>query len=97
MTLKCLRGFLGLTGYYQKFVHHYGKISRSSTNLLKKNSFHWTPAAEQAFTNLKQAMCTTLVLAAPDFNKTFVMEYDASGTSIGVVVTQEGRPLVFTS
>jgi hypothetical protein len=53
MTLKCLRGFLGLTGYCRNFLHHYEKISNPLTNLLKKNSFHWTPSAEKDFTYLK--------------------------------------------
>jgi hypothetical protein len=66
-------------------------------DLLKKNAFHWTTEAEQAFIELKRAMCTTSVLAVPDFNKTFVVEWDASGTGIGAVLTKEGRPLVFTS
>jgi len=66
------------------------------TDLLKKNAFHWTPAVEKAFTELNRAMHTTLVLAMPDFNKTFVVELDASVTIIGVFLTQDGIPFAFT-
>jgi hypothetical protein len=89
-TLKILRGFLGLIRYYHKFVKNYENIVAPLTTLLKKNSFTWTPVIAQAFKTLNMAMCTTPVLALPDFTKTFVLECDALGKGIGDVLMQEG-------
>lgn len=59
--------------------------------------FQLGPRAEDAFGNLKGAMSRVLVLGLLDFNKAFILETDASGTRIGAILVQEGRPLAFLS
>jgi hypothetical protein len=96
-TLKSMCGFLGLTGYYHKFVQNYGKIVAPLIALLKKNAFSWTPKDDQSFQALKEDMFTTHVLALSNFTKTFALECDASRRGIGAILMQDGQPFSFTS
>jgi hypothetical protein len=86
LSKDSLRGFLGLTSYYHKFDKNYGKIVVPLTALLKNNSFAWTPKTDHSFKALKEAMCTTPVLALPDFIKTFFLECDSSRRGIGAFI-----------
>jgi len=97
-SVKALRSFLGLAGYYRCFVKHFGIISKPLTDLLRKGAVYvWTNSQDKAFSALKHALITAPVLALPDFSHPFAMETDASGTGIGAVLMQGDHPLAFLS
>ncbi|GJT22827.1 reverse transcriptase [Tanacetum coccineum] len=96
-SLKQLRGFLGLTSYYRRFIKGFAMISRPLTQLLKKGTYEWNSKAQSAFEALKQAMISALVLKLPDFAKEFTIKTDASGGGIGAVLLEKGHLIAFLS
>ena len=93
-----VRSFLGLAGYYSRFIENFSKIAGPLTNLLKKTKeFEWTPECEQSFQELKQKLTTTPVLALPDISKDFVVYCDASRQGLGCVLMQDGRVIAYAS
>ena len=88
-NLKTVRGFLGLSGYYRRFIKDYAKIANPIHQLLKKDKkFVWTDECEGAFEKLKTALTTAPVLKFPNLNEEFTLVTDASRTSIGYYLTQ---------
>lgn len=96
-NISKLRGFLGLTRYYRRFIKNYAYLIAPLTNFLKKNAFKWDDEIDKCFEKLKEVMSTTPVLAAPDFSKSFVVKCDASGFGIRAVLMQNNHPIAFES
>lgn len=96
-TVKQVRNFLGMTGYYRRFIKGYGTLARPLTNLLKRGGFKWDEATEDSFRGLKEALTSTLVLALPDLSKPFTVETDVSQYGIGAVLLQGGHLVAYIS
>ncbi|XP_041372533.1 uncharacterized mitochondrial protein AtMg00860-like [Gigantopelta aegis] len=89
-TRKEVRRFLGMIGYYRRFCPNFATVAAPITALLKKGTnFQWTEQCTQAFTLLKNLLCTAPIMAAPDYQKPFTLAVDASDVACGGVLFQE--------
>ncbi|CAM5124599.1 unnamed protein product [Natator depressus] len=104
-TKKQVQAFIGMAGYYRRFVPHFSAIATPITELCKKgkpDKVVWTEQCQEAFRALKEALVSGPVLANPDFDKPFVVFTDASDTGLGAVLMQEDEkgerhPIVYLS
>lgn len=98
-TQKQIKAFLGMTGYYRKFIKDYAKVAQPLTKFLKKDVKVNTKDTNyiNAFEKLKQLITQAPILKYPEFNKKFKLATDASQFAIGAVLQQEGHPICFAS
>jgi hypothetical protein len=93
-----IRSFLGLVGYYRRFIPNFSNIVNPMTKLLEKDAkFKWSQECEEVFLTLKKLLTTACVLAQSDIKKLFDVYCDASGTGIGGVLMQDGCAITFAS
>ncbi|WVZ63482.1 LOW QUALITY PROTEIN: hypothetical protein U9M48_013109 [Paspalum notatum var. saurae] len=95
---KEVRGFLGLAGYYRRFIENFSRIAKPMTSLLEKDAeFRWTNAQQAAFDELKKRLTKAPVLTLPDQQKKFIVYCDASRDGSGCVLMQEGKVIAYAS
>ena len=89
INVEKLRSFLGLAGYYRRFIPHFSSVAAPLTQLTQKSAtFQWGAPQQKAFSILKQSLCSAPVLAYPDFDRPFILQTDASNVGLGAVLTQ---------
>ncbi|KAL0544043.1 hypothetical protein IC582_019154 [Cucumis melo] len=97
-TVSEVRSFLGLTGYYRRFVENFSRIATPLTQLTRKGApFVWSKACEDSFQTLKQKLVTAPVLTVPDGSGSFVIYSDASKKGLGCVLMQQGKVVAYAS
>ncbi|KAL0556433.1 hypothetical protein IC582_004947 [Cucumis melo] len=97
-TVSEVRSFLGLAGYYRRFVEDFSRIATPLTQLTRKGApFVWSKACEDSFQNLKQKLVTAPVLTVPDGSGSFVIYSDASKKGLGYVLMQQGKVVAYAS
>jgi hypothetical protein len=97
-TISEIQSFLGLVGYYRRFIKDFSKIAKPMTKLLEKNkAFEWTKECQASFEELKKRLTSSPVLVLPDLTKRFDIYYDASRQGLGCVLMQEGQVVCYAS
>jgi hypothetical protein len=97
-SVSDIRSFLGLAGYYRRFIEGFSKIRKPMMELLEKDKkFKWTPACESSFQELKKRLTTAPVLVMPNMEKPFSIYCDASGQGLGCVLMQDGHVVAYAS
>ncbi|GJX90585.1 putative reverse transcriptase domain-containing protein [Tanacetum coccineum] len=97
-TLSEVRSFLGLAGYYCRFIENFFKIAKSLTILTQKcKTFDWGEEQENSFQTLKDKLCNAPVLALPDGPEDFVVYCNASGLGLGCVLMQRDKVIAYAS
>ncbi|KAL0540150.1 hypothetical protein IC582_024380 [Cucumis melo] len=97
-TVSEVRSFMGLAGYYRRFVENFSRIATPLTQLTRKGApFVWSKACEDSFQNLKQKLVTAPVLTVPDGSGSFVIYSDASNKGLGCVLMQQGKVVAYAS
>jgi hypothetical protein len=93
-----IRSFLGLAGYYQRFIEGFSLIATPLTQLTRKNKkWVWSEECEKSFQELKRRLTTALVLTLPLGTEGFVVYSDASGKGLGCVLMQHGKVIAYAS
>jgi hypothetical protein len=93
-----IRSFLGLAGYYRRFILDFSRIAKPMTELLKKGvKFVWSEACDKAFRKFRELLTSAPVLAQPDISKPYEVYCDASGTGLGCVLMQKNRVIAYAS
>ncbi|KAL4014305.1 hypothetical protein IC575_026505 [Cucumis melo] len=97
-TVNEICSFLGLAGYYRRFVEDFSRIANPLTQLTRKGTpFVWNPACESSFQELKQKLVSEPVLTVPDGSGAFVIYSDASKRGLGCVLMQQGKVVAYAS